>query len=247
MIKKRPLAVLIVGCIVTLTATLFSTDETLEKHHATIGTRAGRDELATTQSEKSCKKVAADFSDVKMSQEASNLSPFRQAAKSVYSHSHPAAYQHPVSISFSGQRVELMDGSLWQIAPSDAFIVVNWFATDLVVITPNHAWFSGYTFCLTNQRSGESVSANLNLGPIDPAYGSLYTHWIVAIDDYYNRVYLEDGSIWSMSAFDSQIVSQWIVGDVVIIGVNDGWLSSSNPNVLINVAILDFAAGSASF
>jgi hypothetical protein len=140
-----------------------------------------------------------------------------------------------------------MDGSIWSIAPSDAYRTAGWHSTDLVVITPNHSWLSLYAFRLTNQSTGESLAANLKMGPMAPAVGSPYTHWITAVDYLSNRVYLEDGSLWHMSVFDSNIVNQWVPGDVVIIGVNDGWLSSSNPNVLINVAMLNFAAGSAGF
>jgi hypothetical protein len=139
--------------------------------------------------------------------------------------------------------MELMDGSIWAINPNDAYKTMDWYTTDLVVITLNHKWFSSYDFRITNQTTGSSVQADLYLGPFDPAYGSPYTHWILGVDYYYNEVYLEDGSVWSMSGFDRSIVDNWIAGDTVIIGVNDGWLAGSNPNILINVNMLNFAAG----
>ena len=119
--------------------------------------------------------------------------------------------------------------------------------TDLVVITPNHGWFSAYDFRLTNQNTGDSILVNLVLGPIAPMYGSIYTHWIIALDYYNNIVYLEDGSLWRMSSFDSHTVNEWIAGDIMIIGVNDGWFSSFSPNILINVAMLNYAVGAATF
>ena len=99
-------------------------------------------------------------------------------------------------------------------------------------------------FRLTNQNTGESVAANLYLGPI---YNGPYTHWITAIDYYNNTVFLEDGSMWSMSSFDDGVVNKWFENHTVIIGVNDGWFSSSRPNILINVNNSNYAAGVASY
>lgn len=169
------------------------------------------------------------------------------AAKRLYVTTHPAAYQHPVAVSFVGDSVELMDGSIWVVSPYDAYKTINWFPTDLVVISPNKSWFSSYSFRLTNQNTGESVAVNLFLGPIDPLFNSLYTHWVVGIDYYHNTVFLEDGSVWSMSSLDANVVDQWMINDVVIIGVNTGWLSSYNPNILINVNMLNYAAGAVAY
>ena len=78
-------------------------------------------------------------------------------------------------------------------------------------------------------------------------YNSVYTHWIVAIDYYRNIVFLEDGSVWNMSSLDAGVIDQWVINDVVMIGVNTGWLSSYNPNILINVNMLNYAAGASSY
>lgn len=253
MIKKLSSMMLMGLCAMLLTATMVSAEEGESKERAPVGTRSepvearmaqleSRAKMAAQNPEKNVEKKKTE----KVKKSASAASAKKAAAKSLYHTLHPAAYQNPVAISFFGDTVELMDGSVWVIAPSEAHKTTHWYPTDLVVITPNHAWFSSYTFCLTNQNTGESVSANLHLGPIAPMFGSFYTHWIVGVDYYYNIVYLEDGSIWNMSSFDSNVVNQWIAGDVVIVGVNDGWLSSSKPNMLINVDMLTFAVGSVS-
>jgi len=172
-------------------------------------------------------------------------------AQSMYYTSHPGVYHNPVSIAlyrddYFIERLGLWteDGSIWKIAPSDESVALNWYPTDLLIITPNHSWFSSYGFKFTNQNTGESILADLVLGPI---YNGPYTHWIVAIDYYDNRIYLEDGSVWEMSSFDDSTVSLWVVNDTVVIGVNDGWLSSSNPNILINVNMLNYATGLATY
>ena len=164
-------------------------------------------------------------------------------AKSIYYAMHPGTYQNPY-VPYFGYTVELTDGSIWSVSPSYAYMTKNWNPSHLVYITPNYSWFSGYSYYLTNQSIGQSVPVNLDLGPIAPGYGSFYTHWIASIDLFFHTIYLEDGTAWDMSLFDRNIIDEWVPGDVVIIGVNDGWASSSKPNILINVATLTYAAGS---
>lgn len=156
--------------------------------------------------------------------------------------SHPGAMKSIYDMSLYG--IELIDRSVWTVNPYHTHILGHWYIDDMIVITPNRSWFSSYQFCLTNQQTGDSVEVNLTLGPI---YNGYYTNWIVAIDDYYNKVYLNDGSVWSMSAFDSGLIRQWEVNDTVIIGVNNGWLSSTRPNILINVNMLNYATGICSY
>lgn len=199
--------------------------------------------------EKSSKKKHAEPAQVPQAAKSMKAAPMPAAAfaKKIRYTTHPGAYQHPVSVSYLGDSIELMDGSIWSVSPSEAHKTINWFPSDLVVVSPNSTWFSPYSFRLTNQQTGESAAANLYLGPIDPLYNSTYTHWIIGIDYYYNYVYLEDGSRWSMSSIDSSVIDQWMINDVVIIGINTGFLSSYNPNILINVNMLNYAAGACSF
>ena len=75
-----------------------------------------------------------------------------------------------------------------------------------------------------------------------PLYDSIYRRWIAAIDDYNNFVYLDDGTIWSMSWFDTSTIYSWNVGDTVEIGVSDSFL---NPNFLLNVNSMTYASGKA--
>lgn len=195
-----------------------------------------RSKMATQQKEESSQATDAS---IKSKTKINN----KLLAKSIYHTMHPGSYQHP-HVSYFSNQVELTDGSVWSVSPSYIYMTKSWYPTDLVVITPNHSWLSNYAFCLTNQNTGQSVPVNLELGPIAPSYGAIYTHWITSIDYFFHTVYLEDGSAWDISAFDRNITDEWVPGDVVIIGVNDGWMSSSRPNILINVATLTFAAGS---
>lgn len=146
---------------------------------------------------------------------------------------HAGSYHYFLSIGPSGDVIEMDDQSVWSISSSDRQKSLDWLTSDILTIRPNHSWFSSYNYRIKNQSTGASVACNLSLNPI---LSNPHTHWITAI--YGTRIVLEDGSIWSMSAWDDKIIRKWLVNDVVIIGSNDGWFRSSNPNILINTTLL---------
>lgn len=150
--------------------------------------------------------------------------------------SHAAAYHFPLSISYSGDTIELEDGSIWSVRWSDRNKTLDWLISDIIHITPNSDWFSSYNYRLVNQNTGASVAVNLALGPI---YNGFYTHWIIGIDYDHNKVYLEDGSHWTIDGSDSSILYKWLPNDTIIIGTNDSWWPFSKPNILLNVAMLN--------
>ena len=146
------------------------------------------------------------------------------------------AYHHLLKIAPQGDLIELEDQSTWSVHSADSHKALDWLMTDTLSINANHEWFANYNYRLKNQATGSSLRVNLATNPVleNPA-----THWIVSIND--SQVTLEDGSIWNTSSWDSTIVEQWLVNDVVIIGVNDGWLRASNPHILINITLLPIA------
>lgn len=163
-------------------------------------------------------------------------SAFTTEAGTYYT-SHNGAFHNPYFVSIFGDQVELEDGSIWSVASGDSYKTLNWYTSDLIVVTPNHEWFSSYMFRMHNQNTNVSVKCNLLLGPI---YNGIFTHWIIAINYYTQEIWLEDGSIWQVTGFDSSTFSKWLANDTVILGVNDGFLSSSKPNILINVNTLTY-------
>jgi hypothetical protein len=156
---------------------------------------------------------------------------------SSYATSHMGTFYNPVFVSFLGDQLQLHDGSIWSIYYNDAYKTLNWITSDLLVITPNHEMFSSYLFKITNQQTGVTVKCNMQLGPI---YNGLYTYWIYSINYFTQELILNDGSVWDISSFDSSIFDKWIVGDTIMMGINDGFLSSFNPNILINVNMLNW-------
>ncbi|ADI38236.1 hypothetical protein [Waddlia chondrophila] len=197
------------------------------------------DELTEEESECVLAEEEAEDGEVK-----SKLIKKSAGTSTTYYTSHEGATHHPIAVSLMGDTVQLEDGSIWIVSSEDRYQTFDWMTGDTIVIVPNHTWFSSYNYCLVNLNTGAKVKVNLSLGPI---YNGIYTHWILAIDYSNREVYLEDGSVWKMSWWDSSIVNQWLPNDTVIIGINDGWFSGSNPNMLINVNMNDHAIGNCIF
>lgn len=158
------------------------------------------------------------------------------SAKSVYVTTHPGAYHFAFSIGVYGDTLTTEDGTVWNIHPADSYKVFNWLASDTIVVMPNHAWFSSYGYCLVNLNTDTAVEATIRLY-VKPAYHTVFNHRVVLIDDFYHKIWLEDGSVWSILSYDYQPI-HWQVGDTVIIGINDGWYLNTNPNILINAVNL---------
>jgi hypothetical protein len=155
---------------------------------------------------------------------------------------YPLAVHNPTSISIKGDLIEIEDGSIWSTYYGDACKLIDWIPAssssghvtlsgDPIVISQNTSWFSIYNYRIHNLNTGNSVRANLSLGPIS---GSYYTRNILAIDYDYGYIQLNDGTIWSVSN-DRRILNRWFIGDAIIIGVNDAWFTWGRPYILIDV------------
>lgn len=221
----------------------------MDQHVAALQERAKLEEEMIQDEELKIQSEIADadnLAEEKVAEERKTyaLNLGTMAHHAYYYSTHSGAFHQAIAVSPFGETVELIDGSVWHIHSWDSHKTLDWLGSDVLVISPNHSWFSSYLFRITNQNTGVSVEANLSLGPI---YNGYFTHWIIGIDHYNNVVVLEDGSIWNMSIFDSNATDNWMVNDTVIIGINDGWLSSTRPNILINVNMLDYACGISSY
>lgn len=153
-----------------------------------------------------------------------------------YYTTHAGALHWPISVSPYGDTVQLEDGSIWTVNVWDRSQTLNWLATDTIIIVPG-SYFSVYGYKLINVNTGAQVEVNLTLGPV---YNGVFTHWIAAIDYFWNEIILEDGTVWKFF-WDDSVMKNWLINDTVIIGINDGAFSSSEPNILINVSMLNYA------
>ena len=164
------------------------------------------------------------------------------AEKSLSYYGIPLAAHYVREIDPMGSIVTIEDGSIWTISPEDQWVVRNWQGIIDLTIQPNSLslWNKllgtkpAYTYRLVNLYTGDSVAANLSLGPL--AYDP-YTLQIAAIDYFRGEIYLTNGQLWSVDLTSpcQQILTHWYSGNAVIAGTNDTWFSLGNPYILICV------------
>lgn len=135
------------------------------------------------------------------------------------------------SYSLFDNTIELEDGSFWKIPSREMYKVLSWALNDELMITPNQWLHSGY-YLISNRTTGDSIGADLIVGPEE--YG-VNTHWIIGIDRWLGRVYLENGTYWDVRGFDQNLLSDWEVNDTIILGDGANEWIGRHDSILINV------------
>ncbi|MBA2728189.1 MAG: hypothetical protein H0U49_08480 [Parachlamydiaceae bacterium] len=179
---------------------------------------------------------------------------------------HVASYKSPVtyitthegvmhtvySLSQFGDYVTLNDGLTWFVRPADRYKTGNFlvvteydyflntnfcYFTDNILILPGSV-FSAYDYVLVNATTGETLEVDL----VQPTPGQIVSSYtVLAIAG--NTVYLQDGSIWTVPASDQGMLYRWYPGDSITIGINDGFFTGWNRNILINVNLNEYVRG----
>lgn len=136
------------------------------------------------------------------------------------------------SYSVYDNTVELEDGSFWRLLVSaEMNQVLSWASNDELVITPSKSSLVGQ-YQISNRVTGQSVHADLLVGPFDQG---IYTHWVVGIDDWLGRVYLENGTYWNVRGLDAHLLSDWAINDTIILGHGANEWIGNHDSILINV------------
>lgn len=136
------------------------------------------------------------------------------------------------SIGSNGSNIEMPNGSTWEVRWGDRRVVQNWKPRQQIYLMPGSSW-SSYRYTAVNMIRQEQAQV---LMASYAWYNSPHTKYITDIDKITGHVQLNDGSSWDVSRFHQKYVALWEIGDVVMIGVNNGFLSFSNPNILINLS-----------
>jgi hypothetical protein len=166
---------------------------------------------------------------------AKGRSVYLQGQDAPYLHRiHPNAYYYPISYKFNGEKIELSDGSIWYVHPYYRTTIMRWALTDAIFIKPNAAWFSAYRYVLQNRVTGDVVEVNLEMQPL---FSSIFARWIVDVDYLNGAVVLNDGSLWFINFADRNLFNQWLIGDRIVVGVNNHWKVAAYPHILINTNI----------
>lgn len=169
-------------------------------------------------------------------------SPEKITNGAYYFTSHEGAIHTAYSVSEFREKIKLNDGTIWSVSFSDRWKLIDWLITDGIFILPKHSFFSIYNYVLVNQRTGDYVDVNLcelEVLTYDPTYYG-NRKWIIDIDYFGNYITLNDYSVWDITFDDDSIMKYWRIGDVVTIGINDGWDSTLNPNLLIHFDSLNY-------
>jgi|SRR3569832_259873 len=131
--------------------------------------------------------------------------------------------------------LELEDHSKWEIAPPDAYKVVGWQPQDKMVLTPHWSWFSSYKYqySMTNLTRNSHIRVNFISHPCDYKQKA---QWIISIDKFSSKVFLSDGTSWSIHPNDAPLIKEWDINDFIIYGKNDQLLNT-HPFLLIHVRL----------
>ena len=73
----------------------------------------------------------------------------------------------------------------------------------------------------------EESEERLSSGYYDSYYSNSY-HWVKGIGHFGDTLELEDGSIWTISAYDASKVLSWLSNDTIVLTKNHGWFTSYN-------------------
>lgn len=166
----------------------------------------------------------------------------------IYLTTHPMASHGVYKTYFD--RIELNDGSIWQVYYlSDRDVVNRWmYFNDQVIIRPGTI-FDATDFQLVSQRTGEIVP--VNLVEMDVIIGDPYFMrqrlWIDRINYiydtacccFYYEIRLNDGSIWETDSHDNYLASLMYPGDVVFVGVDESF-GSPTYNILVHFNSLEY-------
>lgn len=166
---------------------------------------------------------------------------------SYYNTTHKGSLHKPVNISADGLQMEMEDKSIWQVHSWDASKLKKWMPYHTIVIAPNTNIFTkgSYPFKIINLDTQQVTKAYLKFKPVlnDPNI-DIFVHWIENIDYNKRKILLEDGSLWDISWMDGGAMRSFDRYNIVIVGTNDGWFRSENPNILICVRNNVYICGS---
>lgn len=196
--------------------------------------------------ENSLLKFANKSAPLNPTRSALKANYFTQASsRSYYTTTHKDAILYPLLV---GGEVQLDDYSVWTIEPAQSYFTLAWTVVDQIVIRVNPGRWNGlfyesspYKFILENIDKNVAVEANLSKY-LDPIYHGVKNHIIIETDPIGCFIWLNDGSVWSVDWWD--FTTRWKIGHTIIIGVNGGSKKGTEPNILINANLIQYARAS---
>ncbi len=136
--------------------------------------------------------------------------------------------------SFADQ-IELEDGSLWFVFPSERQKVLDKWKLGHPIAILKGDRNSNYRYRLRNEATYQIVEVELSASPY---LDSFYRLTIKDINHDQRYLLLSDGSKWSLPTnwFEQEVWLKWYIGDTIMIGTNDQFFYSLfRPDILINI------------
>lgn len=146
--------------------------------------------------------------------------------------SHKGSY-HTLAEVYVDQ-IELEDGSMWHVLPSERSLLQDWAISDPLAILKGDR-HSNYRYRIHNERTNDIIEVELSASPY---LDSFYRLTIKDINKEQRYVLLSDGSKWNLPTnwFEQEVWLKWYIGDTIVIGTNDQFFYSIfRPDILINI------------
>ncbi|MCB1082439.1 MAG: hypothetical protein KDK63_04770 [Chlamydiia bacterium] len=134
-------------------------------------------------------------------------------------------------------KVQIEDGTLFDVHEADASKVSKWKYGDVIAISPNPYPGGGSEFYITHAEKKEYVHANLYSKPNRSSDYTLYIYHLDPFDGHIELRSKDEVLEWQIEKKDLEHIGVWEEGDRVIIGKNDMWyarLFSSCRHILVN-------------
>lgn len=141
---------------------------------------------------------------------------------------HPLTYHHPER--YKNNLIQLKDSSIWSILSEDREIINNWKKSHELFIQPVHSsfwpdFFIQYNYALYNLNEDAVVSVFLKQIENNALF-------IEIIDIASKTIYLNDKTMWKID--EKADISNWKMGQRILIGVHNQWRTFPYPQILIN-------------
>lgn len=133
-------------------------------------------------------------------------------------------------------KLELEDGSVWEVASQDIEKLFSWYPNDSVVIIPVLSWKYPYDYRLLNQNNLSFVHVSLKAVPLK---ANKKCYKLRGMDLGSGMIYLDNSSSLQVNALDVAILEGWELNDPILIGGNtsNDWQDFSR--LLINVRCMN--------
>ncbi len=143
----------------------------------------------------------------------------------------------------TGNTIEIENGAVFIVRDWDSSTVANWSKKAEIRITNNSYGSSRYEFKIVNSLTGATAQANIELAPFT---ASPNTRRIYAINSLNSTITLDNGRSYKVSK--SSVLYGWkgkdllangeyYLGDMIIVGDNDSWLTGGYNTVLFNLNV----------